>query len=472
MTNASTFITGVREAVGRAFSGRRPTHTAIINGTRDEVNQRRGRDDVQTPVAQLVTPLATSYLATWTLPRLVAASAKPRSELRKRLELAQDGFVQASLAGRMFLRRPDLAIVRAEYEGLLEQSHSATNTARSHRLPFAVYVLTLVVSAVVDWPFFYGILMDAQDASPKSPDYWSTVTQSAALATLTPVLVMLLSEWGGRRLARTRWEVRQLLDDRKSSEPVGAMTLVSIFAAPIIVVLALAALVALFAVFAQHRFASLTSGPGAVAVDPGLLAILVAVVPIAAFAASVVHHDLASAHRVAITRKWDSIQAQVSRNQDAQRAAMLEWTMAWGALRDHIGRLVAEGQISIQTWEALVLRGITVANQRGETAYTVDDIAAEAPATASSTAMSIRLSTLSQRASLVQVPVPQMATTFASAGWVLDELNIDLEWLIIHAPDSTESVEKEIDSLLALAYSSTDKAPKPTADELETMFAH
>ncbi len=464
MSKFTSFFGRIREAARRAASGRPLSRTAIINGTRDEVNQRRSADGKAAPVRSLLTPFATSYLATWTLQRIVAGARRTRQAARGRLESAHVAYVRATVAGRMLLLRPDLPSLRAEYDRIITISHGEASSVRRHRLSTLIYVAVLIVCAVVDWPFFFNLIMDVQDASPKSPTYLTVVIQSGAFAAISPLVVIVLSEWGGKRLARLRFEIRELLDAKRNGQPRHE-SYVSLLVVPGIIILGLVGVVIGFLLFAQHRFEALASGVGSVGVDPNLLALLLAAIPVAAMVASVAHHDLASSHRARIITGWEGVQAQIKANQEAVHAALGEWNAAWGVLRDLVGRMIAEGQISVQTFEHLVLRGLAIANQRGETSYTYEEIAAQTdpnpatPAPAQPTWMG-------SRSGEVVLPVPQVATSFASAGWITDELAIDLEWLIIHAPGTNATVEAEVKSLLDLAYDA-EKSGTPDGAALD-----
>lgn len=446
----------VGSAVSGFFSGGRLTHRAIVSGIEAEAValQRVGRPEPVVETPQLLTAFASSFAAIWTLPRVISREAKSREALRARLAAAKGTYVKTVTASRMLLTLIDWPELRAEHEKVVGVERTARTVLRSHHLPAAFYYLTLVMVAVVDFQFFYSLLMDVQVASPKSAGYLLVVIQSAGVALMTPIAVIVIGEWGGRRFARLRSEVREWLDARSAGvggEPARRLDGWSVageLVTPVAILVCLGSLMLLFYSFATHRFTALLANPGAIKVDAHLLALLIALLPLVAFLASAFHHDLPTKHRKLVLAAWDGVQRQISANQVAVNNAMDVWEGAWDALAAKVAQMVAEGKISVQTWEHLVLMGLARINQRGLTAYTLTSVMAPVLEAAGG---ADRLAGVATRYLPVVVPARQMATKFASAEWVLDELETDLQALIRYQPTPDGATDADIQRLLTFA---------------------
>ena len=456
--------------VAALFAGRRLTSSRIVTGIEEEARSsvRADRPNVVTKFPDLITPLATSYAGVWAMPRLVARASKSFRTLREALPSARTSFDLSILVARMLLADRDLPELEKEYKKVISGRHTREAAVRAQHLWGWVYVLSLVTVAVVDWQFFYFLLMDVQNASPSSPNYGMLALQSGAIASITPLAVIIVSEVGGRRLARFRVEVRDLFDRRKEQDADTTPTLIpwsrllSLAGTPTLIVIALAVLVGFFAFFAHHRFSGLSQQVGATsAADPALLSWLIAMLPVLSFLAALFHHDIPTRHSVTIIRAWKKIQDQMAANQRAVAAAMLAWINAWDALNDKVSAIVAEAQVSVQTVEHLLLMGLARTNQRGETAFTLE--AVRKPQEPSSPTLRLKEALTSLAATgkfLVTVPEPITATTFSSAGWVTTELEINLQWLVHYLPAHDERVDARVQLLLNLAQPNTPAIPE------------
>lgn len=475
MSTTPSLFERLRTAIVRLFAGRRLSHGDIVDGVRLEaiaaVSPKRPTPTTTDP--ELVTAFASSFPATWTLPRLVASKAGLRQKLRDTLAQTHDRYIRAVTAGRLLHARPELKAVKAEYERLVETAFSAPTTVRAIHLARWVYLLTVVMVAVVDTAFFAALLSDIYQVSPSADDYWAVVIPIFGLALLTPVAVVLVSEWGGRRFARMRVEIREELDARAHDDgpPVTrpALRAFSIGAVPLGVLVMLTGLTYLFYIVGEHRFAELLARPGAIDFPAEVPAALIALLPVVSFLASVFSHDLDAKHRLRVSRQWKALVQESHRHQDAVRDAKIAWEASWGQLYALVGSMVAEGNLSVQTLEHLVLRGIALANQRLETAYTLQSVVAKSATQDDSIEELIAKSESTGRPQVVP-PVRQVSTTFTSAEWVLDELEIDLQWLMLHRPSSLGSVEQEVSLLMQysahspLADGPVDLIAEPAAD--------
>ena len=456
--------------VAALFAGRRLTSSRIVTGIEEEARSsvRADRPNVVTKFPDLITPLATSYAGVWAMPRLVARASKSFHTLRGALSSARSSFIDSIVVARMLLANRDLPELEKEYKKVISGRYTREAAVRAQHLWGWVYVLSLVTVAVVDWQFFYFLLMDVQNASPSSPNYGMLALQSGAIASITPLAVIIVSEVGGRRLARFRVEVRDLFDRRKEQDADTTPTLtfgsrlLSLAGTPTLIVIALAVLVWFFAVFAHRRFSGLSQQVGATsAADPALLSWLIAMLPVLSFLAALFHHDIPTRHTVTIIRAWKKIQDQMAANQRAVAAAMLAWINAWDALYDKVSAIVAEAQVSVQTVEHLLLMGLARTNQRGETAFTLE--AVRKPQEPSSPTLRLKEALTSLAATgkfLVTVPEPITATTFSSAGWVTTELESNLQWLVEFLPAHDERVDARVQLLLNLAQPNTPAIPE------------
>lgn len=465
----------------KAFPGRRLTANTIAANTEQEAYAAHQPNPPAriTETPDLLTPMATSYAGLWTLARLVARSAKRLATLRSALSGAQLAYVKAVVAGRLFLADKRLPAMLTRYNEVVTAEYSREASLRTFRLQKWVLVLVLVAVAVTDFAFFLQLMLDVQQVSFSDPaDYLPKLAQAIGFASITPLAVVIVGEYGGRRVARLRTELRDRADadEKGTTEPRKGFA--SLWGAPLIWLGALALLVIVFAIFASHRFESLASGPGAASAEPWMLAMLVALLPIVAFAASIARNDLAAADRQRVIADWTAARATMVANQEAQRAALLAWRAAWDALYDVVGGIVAEAQLSFQTWESLVLRGLAKGNERGVTAYALDSVAVR-PEAGSGPGVSLKavLETVAATAEFsVRVPVRQVATKFTTAEWVIDELEITLQSLVRFLPNpDAASVTADIDRELAfarpiesaLALAEQPPAPQPTGDTAE-----
>lgn len=447
--------------VGRLFAGQRVNNAGVVNGTADELRKAslEGKRTESGEFKQLVTPLMTSYLAAWAFPRLTSRAAAHRKRLRTALARTRDNFLKVSVSGESALADLDLPGLRAEYEKVTKESHSQTTAIRSHHLGLFWYLLAAVTVFIVDSYFFYGIIMDANDASESNDDYALVQITSAFFALASPLTVILISEFGGRRIARLRVELRQQMDaDPRTYENFAARfrDIRSMWAAPAIIFILLGFTLTVFWNFAQHRFDALVNQVGSVGVDPFLLAVLITMLPVITFMAAVFHHDVPTKHRKKVEGDWARARDTMTRHQNAVREAMFEWTQAWMNLRDVIGRITAEANVSMGTWEHLILLGIAKSNQAGETAIGVNELLAEqqeAPALANAVSPSP-----TERSFSVPEILQMKKTKFAAADWVLDEILIDIEALSQNAPTALGITAEEITRLLAFGLEQPDTA--------------
>lgn len=471
MSDSGNVFQRMGRVVSGVFSGRGLTHRGIVSGIEAEaIALQKGGSDPVVEAPSLITAFASSYTAAWTLPRVLTRESKAREALRRDLAAGHGHYVQVVTASRMFLAKLNLPVLQAEYEKVLSVAGTARTVFRSHHLPAFFYYATLVIVAIVDFQFFFSLLMDVQAASPKSPGYVLVIIQSAGLALFTPLAVIVVGEWGGRRFARVRAEVRDWLDTPTtgtadeggvaSGRRVDRWVLAGELVVPVLVLVCLASLMGLFFAFAVHRFTGLTTTPGAINVDPNLLALLIAVLPLVAFLASTFHHDLATTHRNTTLASWESVQATMGSNQVAVNDAMQRWQGAWDALAAKANEMIAEGHISIQTWEYLVLQGLARVNQRGLTAFSLKSVMS-APSTGTET--SDRFAAVAEKGYLpIELPTRQRATPFTAADWVLNELDADLQALIRYQPTHGGATETDVARLLTLARPTPPTLPEET----------
>ncbi len=173
MPTKPTLVQRLRDFVDDLFPGRRLTNGGVISGTAREVTTAHSSDQPAkvTTKPDLVTPFATSYAGSWAFSRLVARSSRVLKALRDGLLQAAGAYARAVRIAQMYLARIDLPILKKEYEEVISASHSREARVRGHHLPLPVYIAILVVVAVVDWFFFYSLLIMTIAVSGHLPEH-------------------------------------------------------------------------------------------------------------------------------------------------------------------------------------------------------------------------------------------------------------------------------------------------------------